>query len=160
MVLEPVDRMSGMRSREQRSLHPDAQLQRQTRHTQVILTGEHGLTEETLMSAEPTPPALEVREDKQCQPTRGTEEIHPEQLPLPVALRNDEITEDDVQILLRKAEEARASSEPSKAPSNLEQLSPEEQEAQHRREVMRRACSPEERPAMLAELERRYRDAL
>jgi len=35
----------------------------------------------------------------------------------------------------------------------------QEQEARHRREVMRRARSKKQRPILLAELERRYRDA-
>src|SRR4051794_30751543 len=35
----------------------------------------------------------------------------------------------------------------------------QEQEARHRREVMRRARSQKQRPILLAELERRYRDA-
>lgn len=36
----------------------------------------------------------------------------------------------------------------------------QEQEARHRRKVMRRARSKKQRPILLAELERRYRDAL
>ena len=36
----------------------------------------------------------------------------------------------------------------------------QEQESMHRREVMRRARSKKQRPILLAELERRYRDAL
>ena len=35
----------------------------------------------------------------------------------------------------------------------------QEQEAMHRRKVMRRARSKKQRPILLAELERRYRDA-
>ncbi len=60
------------------------------------------------MNTENPPPDAEVRE---------TEEVmQNEQLPLPVAVRNDEITEEDFVALTQKAEEARASGEPSKAP--------------------------------------------
>lgn len=60
------------------------------------------------MDAQHTPPYVQVREDDRCNSPRKEEAMNCEQLPLPVAMRADELTEDDFKVLYERAKAMQA----------------------------------------------------
>jgi hypothetical protein len=72
------------------------------------------------MDADHTPMYVEVREAERCHCAQRKEEgMHPESLPLPLALRNDEITEQDFETLLRIAEDPQVPGRLERAPRKI-----------------------------------------
>lgn len=63
---------------------------------------------EPTMDAQHTPPYVQACESERCTALRKEEAMNSEQLPLPVAMRADELTEDDFKVLYERAKAMQA----------------------------------------------------